>query len=142
MRVRDDQLWATQQDELRRDGTVGPAFLEFFTFWVDAAEKIHDENNSDDSGMPAIAAVRQAFPLTEEQFGNLDLQYLGQMFVVMVTNWELGEEMFHGMTVFEQKLFAEAFRANVAAQQQRAEEATAHDAHAEAAAEWLESPPV
>lgn len=115
MIVRDANLWSQQQQALNDQGEDGQLYLKFLEFWADAAEKVESE----DTSLSEMEALRKALEITEDAFGRLSTQIMGQMLCLLVIHWQWGEEIARQMTPIEHRLLEEALIAKLAEQQQR-----------------------
>ena len=120
MQAQDDERWSQQVADLHADGEAGQRFLEFFTFWFDAAEKMLDEEKDRIYPKSVIEHVRAALELAEAQFGYLSCDLLGAMLTVASMHWACGAEMAEGLTSIERRVMEEALARKIAALQQSA----------------------
>lgn len=107
MQPRDAVRWS-QQEEVLKQTEEGRAFLDGFTFWLNAAEKLRDE----DPNFPPYDAMQKGLIITVEQFGPIRTEAMSDMLMVAVNFWEHGVELAEGMTPVETAMVHEAvFRA-------------------------------
>lgn len=107
MRTRDPLRWSQQQSVLRQTDE-GKQFLDIFTFWLDAAEKLQEE----DPDFPPYDSLQKAFVITVEQFGPIITEVLADMLMLAINFWEDGFAVAEGMTPIETSVVHEAvFRA-------------------------------
>ncbi len=113
MRAWDPAAWSLAEKEIA-SSPLGQGFLEFFTFWVDAAEKMMSEQDENYphvvGGMEkytAHEAIQKAFALSETQFGRQPAELVLQMLAVMVTYWYYRDPLFRDMTEVEKYLVRE-----------------------------------
>jgi len=119
MKVRDEVHWAQAQEEMRKSGEIGAAFHDFVEFWVDSAETLLAERPED---LNVTDALRVALPLAEENLGPVSNHYLGQMLIVIASNWIHGEQATLGLTSIELKIMTEPLKDKIASAQQQAQD--------------------
>lgn len=110
MKVRDSGVWHATQAELLVYGDVGREFLEFVTDWVDRAETIVDterefaQEDGSWTGPTPAEALRLALPAVEARYGEVNVSAISQGLIAIMGNWEHGEQIFAGLTIFEARM--------------------------------------
>ena len=118
MKSRDPLRWS-HQAEVIRQSEQGKKFMDTFEFWMDAAEKLREE----DPNFPAYDSVQKAYTITVEQFGPIVTEVTADMLMLAVNFWEHGVELAEGMTPIEGAVVHEAvFRATERLQEQASAE--------------------
>lgn len=118
MRPNDAPRWSYQQSALRQS-EAGSHFLKIFEFWMDAAEKLREE----DPNFPPYDSVQKAYVIALEEFGPIRTESVGDMLMLAINFWEHGVELAEGMTPLEISFVHEAvFRATERLQEQAASE--------------------
>ena len=118
MRTRDPIRWSLQEETLR-ESEAGRPFLEGFLFWIEAAEKMMDE----DPHLSPYDSVQEALVVTVETFGPLRTEAMADMLMIAVNFWEFGVEFAEGMTRIETAMVHEAvFRATERLEEEAASE--------------------
>lgn len=118
MQSRDPLRWS-QQAEILRQSEQGKQFLDTFVFWMEAAEKLREE----DPDFPPYDSVQKAYVITVEEFGPIITEVTADMLMLAVNFWEHGMELAEGMTPIEVAIVHEAvFRATERLQEQAAAE--------------------
>ena len=114
MQPKDALRWSHQQEVLRQS-EGGRQFDQVFTFWVDAAEKLREE----DPDFPAYDSLQKALTVTVGEFGAINSYTLADMLMLVINYWAHGEEFAEGMTPIETAFVHEAvFRATERLQEQ------------------------
>lgn len=108
MKVKDQELWSNQLEELDADED-SRKFRDFLVFWVEAAEKILDEYQQTPRG-----SLSKAFEVAEQTFGYLSTEWLGQMLLVIVDHWCDGEKIWESLSVWERRLVEQAAAMKIA----------------------------
>jgi len=116
MKSKDETHWLVQQSELRKDQT-GIEFLEFVESWTSRAEQVID-----DKDWTPDEAIRQTLVPTESELGRVSSNFLGQMLVVLVSEWFYGDELELGFTPLERRVFEDYVALMVTVAEQRANE--------------------
>lgn len=107
MESRDPLRWSQQQSALK-SSEFGAHFLKIFEFWMDAAEKLREE----DPNFPAYDSVQKAYVITLEEFGPVRNETVADMLMLAVNFWAHGVQLAEGMTPIETAMVHEAvFRA-------------------------------
>ena len=99
MQTLDEDLWQTQQAELKED-RVGQAFLDFILDWTETAEKGMEK----DPDLSPIEAIRASLIVTEEKHGRISASFVGQMMVVIISHWIHGHQVSAEFTPIEHRL--------------------------------------
>lgn len=119
MESRDPLRWSQQAESLRRS-EEGKEFLNIFLFWMDAAEKLGQE----DPDFPPYDSVQKAFVIMIEEFGPIMSTVVADMLMLAINFWTHGFALADSMTPIETALVHEAvFRATERLQEQAATEA-------------------
>ena len=119
MQVRDEQVWSQQVSLLSNQGEIGPQFLNAIVFWVDTAEKLMEESTTN---MEPVQAIRLALPILENHLGQIDMQYFGQLLLIISMHWVHGVEMSRTLTEMEMKNYNHAVQIKQAELQMVAEQ--------------------
>lgn len=120
MRTVNEVRWSETQASLRSD-EVGTKFLDFYTFWFDAADRLLDEGYSVDFGVRGpVLAMRRAFELAEEELGFITVDWVGQMLCVASMHWVQGKRMAEEMTPIEVRVMETALAMKLAQLQESA----------------------
>lgn len=116
MKARDDRAWAEQMSEFDAD-EQSQRFRDFLLFWVDTAEKIIEEEDSD-QGFQELGwgddeeiiheVVSNALSVAEQTLGFLSVEWISQMLLVITQHWERGEQLLQGLTFIETRLVEQA----------------------------------
>lgn len=109
MKVRDEAAWSQQEQVLQDQGEIGTMFRDIVVFWCETSETMMEQAvMTAGREMSAIEAVRLSLQITEQQFGDIQVPYLGQMMLMMSGHWVHGEAMANNLTNIELKLFTDA----------------------------------
>lgn len=118
MEARDPLRWS-QQESVLKQTDEGKQFLQLFTFWIDAAEKLRSE----DPDFPPYDAIQKAFVITVEEFGAIVTEVLADMLMLAINFWSHGYALAEGLTPIETSIVHEAvFRATERLQAQAAQQ--------------------
>lgn len=112
MRVKDEQAWWEQLTELDGDD-ASRRFRDFLLAWVDRA----DVALAGGSGASPREALVAAFAETEEELGFLSVEWLSQMFLVIVQHWFSGAELWESMSPWERRMVEQATAVKLAEMQ-------------------------
>jgi hypothetical protein len=115
MRVKDEQLWSLQLAEFEAD-EMGQKFREFLVTWADTADRLA----ADSPATRLSDAVSKAFEETEEIFGFISVEWLGQMLLVIIQHWISGEELWESLSVWERRMVEQATALKIAELQDQA----------------------
>lgn len=114
MKVKDSDQWSLQLQEFNTDET-SQQFRDFLVFWMDAADTLYSEGV-----MTPPVAVSKALEVTEQTFGFLSTDWIGQMLLVMIQHWVFGDEVWDGLTFIEKRLVEQATALKIVELQQAA----------------------
>ncbi len=113
MKVRDEADWTIQEQMFRDQGETGVVFRDFMVFWCETAETMVDQAVlTANREMPITQAFRLALPIAEQQFGNLQNIFVGQMLLAIGNYWVHGQEVVTSLTNIELKFYMEAVQLN------------------------------
>ena len=114
MKSRDELRWSNQEAVFRQT-KEGQEFLNVFVFWLDAAEKLREE----DPDFPPYDSVQKALVITVENFGPIVSEALADMLMLAINFWEHGFALAEKMTPVETSIVHEAvFRGTERLQEQ------------------------
>jgi len=116
MHVRDEEQWNQQLTEFNADED-SQKFRDFLVFWVDAAEKMVE----DEPQLTVRDSLLQAFEVAEQTFGYLSTEWLGQMLLVIVQHWFNGDTVWECMSPWERRMVEQATAMKIVELQQLAE---------------------
>lgn len=120
MRTVNEARWSETQASLRAEET-GARFLDFFTFWFDAAETLLDEGYHGEFGERGpVIAMREALELAEQELGFITIDWIGQMLCVASMHWQHGKRMAEEMTPIEVRAMETALAMKIAQLQESA----------------------
>lgn len=117
MQIKDEAKWSMLQQDLATHGETGRQFMTYLVFWLEAAERIMEEEPDTD----AHAALNSAMVITEKEVGEIDGSYLGSMLLYIVGLWAHGEDVFSRLTSIESKMLHTAAMEQIAQLQASAE---------------------
>lgn len=118
MKVKDDQVWAQQESELRTADDASRKFLEFLQVWTTEAERRLYGNRK----YSPREALSKGFEFAEQTLGFLSVEWLGQMLLVIVQHWFYGEELWESLTVWERRMVEQATALKLVELQQSADQ--------------------
>jgi len=111
VQVLDDVSWSTQQRMLEEQGDIGKSFIKVMVFWCETADKMMEEAQAvHGRQLQPVEAIRLGLPMVETEFGWIEMQYYGQLLLLISMHWVHGVQMSEGLTNLEMKVFADAVR--------------------------------
>jgi hypothetical protein len=113
MKIVDTALWQAQKAEIaaRPDAESGCIFLAFCEDWCDAAEGrlILFSDGTAGGNVAPIEALRDTLEPTQEAKGSIPPGWLGQLLLVICSNWAYGgDDLFDSMNPLEQRFVGDA----------------------------------
>lgn len=120
MQVQDEELWSVQDAEFSADET-SQKFRDFLVFWCETAETLLDEQQ-----LTSVDSLKMAFEVTEQTFGYISVEWLGQMLLVIVQHWFDGSRVWESLSVWERRLVEQATAIKLTELQENAKIAEDH----------------
>ena len=107
MHVRDEQAWTEQLTEFEADD-LSKQFRDILLFWMDTTEKVIEESDWYSRDFTFIACARKAFEVTEQTFGFISVEWIGQLLLVFVQHWTYGQQLYDELTYLEKRMVEQA----------------------------------
>lgn len=104
VKVRDDKAWQEQLTEFEADDT-SRQFRDILVFWMDTTEKVIEESARD---LTFVDCARKAFEVTEQTFGFISTEWIGQLLLVFVQHWDFGQQLYDELTYLEKRMVEQA----------------------------------
>lgn len=107
VKVRDDKAWQEQLTEFEADNT-SRQFRDILVFWMDTTEKVIEESDWYARDFTFVACARKAFEVTEQTFGFISVEWIGQLLLVFVQHWYFGQQLYDELTYLEKRMVEQA----------------------------------
>lgn len=104
MRVQDEELWFQQFGEFDAD-EMSRKFRDFLVFWLEASDGLLSDSGGD---LAPYTAISKGFEVTEQTFGYIASEWIGQMLLVVVQHWADGPALWEELSVFERRMVEQA----------------------------------
>ena len=116
MQVQNEKLWAEQLAEFDAD-EMSRKFRDFLVSCCETAEQLLDTHQ-----LTPIGSLKLSFEVTEQTFGYISVEWLGQMLLVIVQHWVYGGPIWESLSVWERRMVEQATALKLVELQDQADE--------------------